>query len=67
MEVIKEINSDTLVLKELRTLFGKKVRINIEVIEEAEEGRRKPKPLGRYKLGNELDMINIRDFAYEET
>ncbi len=64
MEIIRQINSETLVLRELKDLLGKKVKINIEIIGEEEPG--KPKPLGKYKLGKELDDINIRDFAYEE-
>jgi hypothetical protein len=61
MVIIKEINSETLTIQELKEFIGKRVRINIEEL--AEE---KDKPLGRYKLGRELDQLNIRDFAHEE-
>jgi hypothetical protein len=67
MEVIKRINSETLVLKEFKYLLGKKVRINIEVIEERKKQKKGLKPLGCYKLGKELDAINIRDLAYDKT
>ena len=66
MEIIRQINSETLVLRELKNLLGKKVKINIEIIGEEEPDKQKSKPLGKYKLGKELDDINIRDFAYEE-
>ena len=66
MEIIKQIDSETLILKDLKDLLGKKVKINIEVIDEAETVREKAKSLGQYKLGKELDDIDIRNFAYEE-
>ena len=66
MEIIKQINSETLILKGLKDLTGKKVKINIEVIDEAEAVQQKAKSLGKYKLGKELDDIDIRNFAYEE-
>jgi hypothetical protein len=47
-------------------MLGKKVKINIEVIDEGEPTREKTKSLGQYKLGKELDDIDIRNFAYEE-
>jgi len=66
MEIIKQVNSETLVLRDLKNLLGKKVKINIEVIEEAENAQHNVKSLGKYKLGKELDDIDIRNFAYEE-
>ena len=66
MEIIKQIDSETLILKDLKDLLGKKVKINIEVIDETEAVRQKTKSLGKYKLGKELDDIDIRNFAYEE-
>ena len=36
------------------------------VIDERRPRKHKPKPLGKYKLGKDLDDVNIRDFAYEE-
>lgn len=63
MEIIRQIESDTLLLRDLKGLLGKKVRIYIEVLEEV--GQNKTKPMGKYHLGKELDKINIRDFAYE--
>jgi hypothetical protein len=66
MEIIRQIDSETLIIKDLKKLLGKKVKINIEVIDENEQRNQKLKPLGKYKLGKELDDINIRNFAYEE-
>ncbi len=66
MEIIRQINSDTLLLRDLKGFLGKKVKINIDVIGDSEQNNRRPKPLGKYKLGKELDDMNIRDFAYEE-
>jgi len=66
MEIIRQIDSETLIIKDLKKLLGKKVKINIEVIDEKEQRNQEPKPLGKYKLGKELDDINIRNFAYEE-
>lgn len=66
MEIIRQINSDTLVLNDLKSFLGKKVKINIDVIDTPGQNNRMPKPLGKYKLGKELDDINIRDFAHEE-
>lgn len=66
MEIIRQVNSDTLLLKDLKGFLGKRVKINIDVIDDSEQNYRKPKPLGKYKLGKELDDMNIRDFAYEE-
>jgi len=67
MVIIKEINSETLTIQELKDFIGKKVRINIEELAGARDQIKKEhKPLGRYKLGRELDRLNIRDFAYEE-
>jgi len=43
-----------------------KVKICIEVLEEVGQNKPKPKPLGKYHLGKELDKMNVRDFAYEE-
>lgn len=67
MVIIKEINSETLTIQELKDFIGKKVRINIEELaEERDQIKKEYKPLGRYKLGCELDRLNIRDFAHEE-
>lgn len=67
MEIIKEINSETLTIQELKDFIGKKVRINIEeMAEERDQIEKKCKPLGRYKLGRELDQLNIRDFALKD-
>jgi hypothetical protein len=66
MVIIKQIDSETLILKDLKDLLGKKVKINIEVIDEAESALKKTNSLGKYKLGKELDDIDIRNFAYEE-
>ena len=66
MEIIRQISSDTLLLKDLKGFLGKKVKINIDVIDDSGQDYRKPKPLGKYRLGKELDDMNIRDFAYEE-
>lgn len=66
MEIIKQIDSETLILKDLKDLLGKKVKINIEVIDETEALPQKVKSLGKYKLGKELDDIDIRNFAYED-
>ena len=66
MVIIKQIDSDTLILRDLKDLLGKKVKINIEVIDEAEPTLEKANSLGKYKLGKELDDIDIRNFAYEE-
>lgn len=66
MEIIKQIDSETLILKEFKDLLGKKVKINIEVVDEPKQDTLKPKPLGKYKLGKELDDINLRNFAHEE-
>lgn len=66
MVIIKQIDSETLILKDLKHMLGKKVKINIEVIDEGEPTREKAKSLGQYKLGKELDDIDIRNFAYEE-
>jgi hypothetical protein len=67
MEIIKEISSETLTIHELKDFIGKKVRINIEELTE-ERGpiEKEHKPLGRYKLGRELDQLNIRDFALKD-
>ena len=67
MEIIKKINSETLTIQDLKDFIGKKVRINIEELtEERAQIEKEHKPLGRYKLGRELDQLNIRDFAHEE-
>lgn len=66
MEIIKRIDSDVLIIKELKKFLGKKVKINIEVLNENQTGLDNPAELGRYRLGKELDKINLRDFAYEE-
>ena len=55
-----------MILRDLKDLLGKKVKINIEVIDEAEPTLEKANSLGKYKLGKELDDIDIRNFAYEE-
>jgi hypothetical protein len=67
MVIIKEINSETLTIQELKEFIGKRVRINIEELaEEKDQIKKGDKPLGRYKLGRKLDQLNIRDFAHEE-
>ncbi len=66
MEIIKQIESEVLIIRELKTLLGKKVKINIEVIDDAQPNKDKSVELGTYKLGTQLDDINIRNFAYEE-
>jgi hypothetical protein len=66
MVIIKQIDSETLILRDLKDLLGKKVKINIEVIDEAEPAVENANSLGKYKLGKELDDIDIRNFAYEE-
>ena len=67
MEIIKKINSEPLTIQDLKDFIGKKVRINIEELtEERAQIEKEHKPLGRYKLGRELDQLNIRDFAHEE-
>jgi hypothetical protein len=67
MVIIKEINSETLTIQDLKDFIGKKVRINIEELaEKRDQIEMENKPLGRYKLGRELDRLNIRDFAHEE-
>ena len=65
MEIIKQIYSETLIIKELKNFLGRKVKINIEVIDELNQKEQKAKPLGKYKLGKKLDDVNIRDFAHE--
>lgn len=65
MEIIKQIDSETLIIKDLKNLLGRKVKINIEVIDDTNQKEQKPKPLGKYKLGKKLDDINIRNFAHE--
>lgn len=64
--LIRQIESDTLLLKDLKGLRGKKVKIYIEVLEEERQKKTKSKSLVKYHLGKELDKVNIRDFAYEE-
>jgi len=66
MELIRQIESDTLMLRDLKGLLGKKVKIYIEILEEVGPNKPKPRPLGKYHLGKKLDKMNIRDFAYEE-
>jgi hypothetical protein len=66
MIIIKRIDSDTLRLKELTDLIGKKVKIQIEVINDESKTATVRKELGQYKLGKEMDDLNLRDFAYEE-
>jgi hypothetical protein len=66
MEIIRRIHSDTLNLKELRDFIGKRVKINIEVIDDETLSSVGPHQLGRYKLGKDIDDLNLRDFAYEE-
>ena len=65
MEIIKQIDSETLIIKDLKNFLGRKVKINIEVIDDTNQKEQKPKPLGKYKLGKKLDDINIRNFAHE--
>jgi hypothetical protein len=66
MEIIRQIDSETLTIKRLKGFLGKKVKINIEVMEETGQPEQKPRPLGKYKLGKELDNLNIRNLAYDE-
>ncbi len=66
MVIIKQIDSETLIVKDLKDMLGKKVKINIEVIDEVEPALEKANSLGKYKLGKELDDTDIRNFAYEE-
>ena len=68
MEIIRQIDSETLAIKQLKDFVGKKVKIIIEPFQETGQYRKKQKlkPLGQYKLGKEMDEINIRNFAYEE-
>ena len=66
MEIIRQVNSDTLLLKDLKGFLGKRVKINIDVIDDSEQNYRNSKPLGKYRLGKKLDDMNLRDFAYEE-
>jgi hypothetical protein len=66
MEIIRQVTSDTLVLGNLKTLLGKRVKINIEIIDEEKPGKQKQKPLGKYKLGKELDDVSIRDFTTDK-
>jgi hypothetical protein len=66
MEIIKRIDSEILIIKELKTLLGKKVKINIEIIEDNKTDPLKIESLGTYNLGKELDNINIRNFVNEE-
>ncbi len=66
MIIIKRIDSDTLRLKELADLIGKKVKIQIEVINDESKTATARKELGQYRLGKEMDDLNLRDFAYEE-
>lgn len=39
MEIIRQIESDTLLLRDLKGLLGKKVRIYIEVLEEVGQNK----------------------------
>ena len=64
MEIIRRVNSETLVLEELKSFLGKRVKINIELAEDEVTGKKKTKSLGRYKLGKKLDSLNIRDYAH---
>ncbi len=68
MEIIRQIDSETLAIKQLKDFLGKKVKIIIEPFRETGQYRKKHKlkPLGKYKLGTGMDEINIRNFAYDE-
>lgn len=66
MEIIKQVDSDVLIIKELKKYLREKVKINIEVLNDKPSDFNCSQELGRYKLGKELDKINLRDFAYEE-
>lgn len=67
ISIKKILDSDTIKLgDQVKSLLGKKVEIIIREIEEHKPVKKKWQYLGSVSLGQEIDSVNIRDFAYDD-